>query len=79
VHQAKKSCQEPFSQVENTDDINTIYKQIYFDSKSINIPPDWQRITPSNKKCVMFCKILLKDDLTPYFEKAVIIDEQATV
>lgn len=27
----------------------------------------------------MFCKILLKDDLTPYFEKAVIIDEQATV
>jgi len=27
----------------------------------------------------MFCKILLKDDLTPYFEKAVIIDEQGTV
>lgn len=27
----------------------------------------------------MFCKILLKNDLTPYFEKAVIIDDQATV
>lgn len=27
----------------------------------------------------MFCKILLKEDLTPYFEKAVIIDEQATI
>lgn len=50
MHQAKKNCQELFSLAENIDDINTIYKQIYFEPKSINFPPNWQRITPANKK-----------------------------
>lgn len=66
--------------LDNKDIMNVnIFEKIYSDSKSINFPLDWHRIIPVNKKNVIFCTILLKADLTPYFEKAVIIDEQATV
>jgi len=57
-----------------------------FSDKSIQIQNlliynqiDWNRIIPTNKKCVIFCKVLLKNDSTPYFERSIIIDEDATV
>lgn len=49
------------------------------DSKLVHLPPDWRRIIITNKKCVIFCRVLLKNDLTPYFERSVIIDEDTTI
>jgi len=49
------------------------------DLKLVRLPPDWHRIIPINKRCVIFCRVLLKNDLTPYFERSVIINEDTTI
>lgn len=57
-----------------------IFNLIYLNANSVRFPPKWCRLIPENNRSVIYSKILLREnDLKPYFERSVSIDEQAII